>query len=462
MRTSVQARPRASSAPYPQDTPLSKRPRRYRRAQAIAASSLVLALAAAGTASASPVANTPAVVNITWETMWSGVALQLLGQMTRQFNATHKGIHVTEQSIPSATGDAKLASQIAAGDPPDVFTEWNPVLGEYAADGSIEALNPFLTGTYAHLEKWEYPIALHAGLYKGKLYAIPMSMNSYALYYNKSIMKAAGITSPPTSLSQLYADQAKEWVIKGGKLDQIGFYPDVDGNGFENYSSFFNAVNCFNAAGQYDFAHCKGAITEAKFLASYDKYPYALVNSMQAALGAVSGGDDDAFIAGKQGFNMTGPWVGYQDIPAVNPKMVGNFGVVPFPGTVPGPSTIGAGNMNIIPKGAANPQAAFEFITWLAGFNNTPFISTIDPKGGWMPASPQVAAAPAFQHWVKANPWLKVYVEQMSSPYSQTPALTPTESAFAAAEVEATNGILEKTMTPSAALTYIDTQANSS
>ena len=66
--------------------------------------------------------------------------------MITAFNSTHPDIHVTESNIPSATGDAKLLSEISAGDPPDVFTEWNPVLGEYAADGSIQAMTPYLTG----------------------------------------------------------------------------------------------------------------------------------------------------------------------------------------------------------------------------------------------------------------------------------------------------------------------------
>jgi hypothetical protein len=77
-----------------------------------------------------------------------------------------------------------------------------------------------------------------------------------------------------------------------------------------------------------------------------------------------------------------------------------------------------------------------------------------------MPASPEVAAAPAYQAWIKANPWLSVFLQEMSSPYSVTPALTPAESQFQEAEAVATNGILLKTMTPAAALKYIDTQAN--
>ena len=237
-----------------------------------------------------------------------------------------------------------------------MFTEWNPVLGEYAADGTITAMTPYLTGTYAGLEKWEYPIALQGGEYKGTLYALPMSMNSWALYYNKSMLKAAGISSPPTTLAQLYADQAKEWKISGSKLEQIGFDPDAGDNaGFEYYGSFFGAVNCFGSAGKYSFETCPGALTEANLLAQYDNYPLSDVEAMQAAYGAVAGGDDDPFVAGKMGFDMDGPWEGAQNIPVTNPSMNSNFGVVAFPGTVGQPSTFGQGNYNIIPKGAVEP-----------------------------------------------------------------------------------------------------------
>ncbi len=104
-------------------------------------------------------------------------------------------------------------------------------------------------------------------------------MNSWALYYNKSMLKAAGISSPPTTLAQLYADQAKEWKISGSKLQQIGFYPTTT-QGFEYFGSFFGAVNCFNSAGQYDLASCPGAQAEAKFFASYDNYPYSHVAAL--------------------------------------------------------------------------------------------------------------------------------------------------------------------------------------
>jgi len=440
-----------------------------RRARAAAPAAIaacaVLALAACSgpAASSGGGSSSSGVVDITWQTMWSGNTLTLLSQMVNKFNATHPDIHVTESNIPSATGDAKLLSEIAAGDPPDVFTEWNPVLGEYAADGSIQSFAPYLTGSYAGLKSWLYPIALQGGEYGGTLYALPMSMNSWALYYNKSMLKAAGISSPPTTLSQLYADQAKEWKISGGKLEQIGFYPlyESAGSAFEYFASFFGAVNCFSSAGQYALASCPGAKSEANFFAQYDTYPFSQVDAMETAYGSVAGGDDDAFVAGKEGFNMDGPWEGAQNIPVTNPSMVHNFGVVPFPNSVGGPSTFGQGNFNIIPKGASHPKQAFEFIAWLAGYDNEAFNSQMDPKGGWMPASPSVVSQPAYQAWLKANPWLDVFVEQMSSPRSVTPKLTKTESEFLTAEATAAEDIAEHSMTTQQALAYIDQQANS-
>ncbi|HTR90778.1 MAG TPA: extracellular solute-binding protein [Trebonia sp.] len=439
---------------------------------AVLAAACALALAACGgpaassgasassSASSSASASAGGVVNITWQTMWSGATLTLLNQMVTKFNATHPGIHVTESNIPSATGDAKLLSEIAAGDPPDVFTEWNPVLGGYAANGSIQALTPYLTGKYAGLEKWMYPIAAAGGQYNGTPYALPMSMNSWALYYNKSMLAAAGVSTPPTTLAELYADQAKEWKFSGNKLQQIGFYPTYT-QGMEYFDSFFGAVNCFDSAGKYALESCAGAKAEANFLAQYDNYPYSSVAALETALGSVVGGSADAFVAGKEGFYMSGPWEGAEMIPAENPAMKNNFGVVAFPNTVGGPSTFGQGNYNIIPKGAAHPQQALEFMAWLAGFDNQTFNAQIDTKGGWMPASPTVVQQPAYQAWLKANPWLNVYIEQMSSPLSVTPKLTKSESQFEAAEAIASENIAEHTMTPQQALVYIDQQANS-
>ena len=94
-------------------------------------------------------------------------------------------------------------------------------------------------------------------------------MNSWALYYNKSMMKAAGISSPPTTLAQLYADSAKEWKISGNKISQIGFYPQLQ-PGLRVLRQLLRRGQLLHSSGQYDLASCPGAPTEANFFAQYD------------------------------------------------------------------------------------------------------------------------------------------------------------------------------------------------
>jgi multiple sugar transport system substrate-binding protein len=122
--------------------------------------------------------------------MWSGASLAPVNALVKQFNKTHPDIQVSETNIPSVatTSTAKLLSSIAAGDPPDAFTEWWPEIGSFAADGDLISFNKYLTGPLAGFKKYLYPVAVQGGTYKGQLYAVPMSLNSWALYYNKTLL----------------------------------------------------------------------------------------------------------------------------------------------------------------------------------------------------------------------------------------------------------------------------------
>jgi multiple sugar transport system substrate-binding protein len=404
--------------------------------------------------------STGKVADIVWWNMWSGAPGNLTKQMTASFNATHSDIHVTLLNVPSADGDAKLLSAIAAGDPPDVFTEWNPTIGADAATGAIQPMNKYLTGKYAGLEKWMYPVVLDGGLYKSKLYAVPMSMNSLALYYNKSIMKAAGITSPPKTLAQLDSDGAKEWKISGSRLSQIGWYPF--NSSYQALNAYYNVKGAGYVNGTYNLAGESNAVAEMQYFARFDKYPYSAVTALNSAYGSVGGGSEDPFSMGKEGFEVTGVWEASTNIPASDPAMEKNFGVEPFP-PVPGrtsaPSSEINGNYNIIPKGAKDPQAAFALVAWLAGFDN-PGEAKYLPEGGWMPPSPSLATTSDFTSWEKKAPYVKTFVKLMLSKSSQAVPLTSGESEFNTAETTAMENVATKKMTPSQALAYIDKQAN--
>jgi multiple sugar transport system substrate-binding protein len=420
---------------------------------------------AAATESTAATAHKSSVIHLTWWTMWSGASLQPVNELVAQWNKTHPGIQVTETNIPSVatTSTAKLLSSIAAGDPPDVFTEWWPEIGSFAADGDLVGWNKYLKGPLAGFKKFLYPVAVQAGTYKGQLVAAPMSLNSWALYYNKTLMAKYGISSPPTTLAELQADQAKMWVTNNGQLSQLGFYPDTDENGFEFYTSFFGDTNCIKN-GKYDYASptaCPGGIAEMNFIKSYAQYPYSQVMALQTAMGQVAGGAGDMFSNGKSGFELSGPWAGQVEVPATDTALEGNFGVEPFPGIAKYTgSTLGQGNFVIVPKGTKHPQQAIEFVAWLAGYHNAPFMAKIDTAGGWIPGGPSVTRQPVYKKWIAANPWLRGFVPEMTNKYTSAPVLTPTQSQLFTAEDTATANVLQGTMTPLQALQYIDQQGN--
>jgi multiple sugar transport system substrate-binding protein len=399
--------------------------------------------------------------------MWSGASLTPVNQMVAQWNKTHPTIQVTETNIPSVatTSTAKLLSSIAAGDPPDVFTEWWPEIGSFAADGDLTSWNKYLTGPLAGFKKFLYPVAVQGGSYKGQLVAAPMSLNSWALYYNKTLLAKAGITSPPTTLAELQADQAKLWVTSNGQLSQVGFYPDTDENGFEFYTSFFGDTNCINKQGKYDYESataCPGGIAEMNFIQSYAQYSYSQVMALQTAMGQVAGGAGDMFSNGKSGFELSGPWAGQVEVPATDAALEGNYGVEPFPGTAKySGSTLGQGNFVIVPKGTKHPQQAIEFIAWLAGYHNAAFMAKIDTAGGWVPGGPSVTKQPVYQQWIGANPWLKGFLPEMTNKYTAAPELTANQSQLFTAEDTATANVLQGLQTPIQALKYIDQQGNS-
>jgi len=81
------------------------------------------------------------------------------------------------------------------------------------------------------------------------------------------------------------------------------------GNGFEYFATFFGALNCFNSAGQYDYANtktCPGATKLMDWLTSFKPYPYAQVNSMNATYGAVAGAMTTRSLPARKASTWTG------------------------------------------------------------------------------------------------------------------------------------------------------------
>lgn len=401
------------------------------------------------------------VVHLVYWNMWSGHWSSVIQHMVNDFNKTHPKIQVTMLSVPSTSGDAKLLTAIAAGNPPDVFTEWNPTIGSFAASKGIMPLNQFMTGHYRNVKKWFYPIALKFSTYHKQIWALPMSLNTFMLYYNKTLMKQAGLNpnTPPKTITQWNAEQAKMWKFNSnGGLQQVGYYPLVP-NGGDEFDPLSNPFHYNPVHGHQYNLLSSNALNEMKWIGTYAKYPYSKVMGFMSAYNAAAGGSEDSFDVGKEGFWVNGMW-DMSQIQAVNAGM--KYGVAPLP--APSAGTYGGtwvnGNYNIIPKGAKHPHAAFQFILWMAGYQNTNWAGKHDAFGNWVPPSPQVTDSSSYQKFLSANPLRKKFVQILSNPHNSVTPLTPVEQEYVTKINNAMSYVLDHKETPLQAVTHVQNIVN--
>lgn len=107
-----------------------------------------------------------------------------------------------------------LLSALASGQGPDIFmihSSWLPSFKD-----KIEAAPDFILGEQEFRNNF-VDVAADDFLSEGKPYAVPLSVDSLALYYNKDLLNAEGISAPPKTWEELSDD-----VKKLRKIDSMG------------------------------------------------------------------------------------------------------------------------------------------------------------------------------------------------------------------------------------------------
>ena len=143
------------------------------------------------------------------------------------FTASQADVSVTLSHIPSQ-GDyrARLATDFAAGTPPDVSLLNFRRMGAFAAAGQLEPLGPYLDQSEAMGRDDFYPVTLEAFTWQDQLMCIPQNISSLVVYYNRDLFTAAGVAEPAddwTWADFLAAAQALTLDSDGdGQTDQYG------------------------------------------------------------------------------------------------------------------------------------------------------------------------------------------------------------------------------------------------
>ncbi|MCL4541204.1 MAG: extracellular solute-binding protein, partial [Chloroflexi bacterium] len=160
--------------------------------------------AAASTAATKPVPtanSSPALAKISLIIRSNPRENQWERQTVTSFQKENPNITVELIIVPTAQVNPKITAMVAAGTPPDIFSEFGAGFADAFARDLLLDLTPYFTADKFDLNRFLPGIV---DIYKrnGRLYHMPMVTNFGDMtVYNKDLFQAAGLKDLPTSWS---------------------------------------------------------------------------------------------------------------------------------------------------------------------------------------------------------------------------------------------------------------------
>ena len=126
--------------------------------------------------------------------------VNLIDELIEEFEAENPGIKVVHQNFPYDNYEQKLAASMAVGGGGpniiNIFYGWVP---KYVKSGALQEL-PTDAFDPAELDS-DFSPMVQVNKINGKYYTIPTAVRTSALFYNKNLLDAAGMTVPQSWLS---------------------------------------------------------------------------------------------------------------------------------------------------------------------------------------------------------------------------------------------------------------------
>lgn len=317
------------------------------------------------------------VREVTFWTSHGEPDLDTLRQIVENFNAENPEINVTLTQIPPAqnveTDVTRLMTAVRGGSGPDVYMLDRFIVAQRAADGLLQDLTPYMGGEDVLAEHLEF--ARNEAMFADVPYALPFDTDARALYYNIDMLEEAGVdvseldpANGPITLERLGEIAAQvDQTNDQGNYTRMGFIPWFE-QGW-HYTYGFSYGGSF-----YDEASCQVTPTDENVVAAFQYvYDYAAEKGpqqVQAFRQAFTRPDlppqQNPFVSEQLAMMITGDWM-LGNMERYAPDV--NYGVTYIPVPEEGAESVtwAGGWSMVMPQGAQEPEAAFEFMKYIAG-----------------------------------------------------------------------------------------------
>lgn len=188
------------------------------------------------------------------------------------------GLHVEVISLPWGQAFEKFLNMVQAGDTPDMVEMPERWLGLYANNAQLEDLGPYLK-TWPDYATLGDRARQFGAVVNGTMYELPYGFYVRALFWNKKMFAAAGVTNPPATLDEFYEISRKIAATPG----KYGYCLRGGPGGFTGAQMFMNIANgkagYFNSDGTSTF-NDPGSIKGLQLLADIYQKGYAPKDSV--------------------------------------------------------------------------------------------------------------------------------------------------------------------------------------
>ncbi|GGW75073.1 ABC transporter substrate-binding protein [Streptomyces lucensis JCM 4490] len=288
----------------------------------------------------------------------SGALRDALQRPVDEWNATHDRVKVRTEAVEFTDLLTTLMVRQAAGQGADIihpYCLWN---GQLVRAG---VLRPAPAEHAEEIRNGYGAAAVGAASVGGRVYGYPTEVQTYALYYNKRLLRGAGIDGPPRTWREL-----EEAAHRTARRDRYG-NTLVQGFGLSTYddsTTVGQTLALLNAAGgRFVSADGRGTAIDSPAGRAVFGLEHRLVAGGASAPGV---NVYQAFPSGQVAMVVSAGWwtESLKELMGADYREVG-VAPVPRPGAGYAHATLSTGFMLGVNAAGGHPREAWEFLHWL-------------------------------------------------------------------------------------------------
>jgi multiple sugar transport system substrate-binding protein len=293
----------------------------------------------------------------------SGEGLTPHFQIIEQFEKENPDIQIHLEPVGSGDYYARILTQIAANDAPDILQIGDDAVPMFAGKGAFVDLGPYITGSDGLDTNIYLPGLVDPGKYQNKQYLLPKDYSPLALYYNKKLFDATGAPYPKDGWTwdDFLATAKSLTKTEGGQTTQWGVQlPAAWTSGFEYWVAAAGGRLISEDGKSFEgFMNSDSVKRAVQFYA--DLYNKEKVAPPPADMNSFGGGNSE-FDSGTAAMRIFGRWP--QSGMKNNPNI--DLGVVGLPQDKARANVLFWGGFGIW-SGSKNKEAAWRFLKHYVG-----------------------------------------------------------------------------------------------